>query len=79
MKQTMKTINTCCGSYVKHHIKTVKLHCHQLKVTVGIAVIYIGSEISYKGLGTGSAYHVIGSQSSFQIYPEDAESILKKS
>ena len=76
----MKTINTCCGAYVKHHEKTIKTPLPpNPKVTGGIAVIYIGSgNARYKGSGTGSVYHVSDHSRHFKIYSEDAESILKK-
>lgn len=76
----MKTINTCCGSYIKRNTKTIKTPLPpNPKVNGGIAVIYIGSgNASYKGSGTGSVYYASDHDRHFKIFSEDAESILKK-
>jgi len=75
----MKTINTCCGSFVRRTVKTITVPLPpNPKVRGGISVIYLGAgDVSIKGLVTGSVYYASDHSRHFRVYSDDMDSVLR--
>lgn len=74
----MKAINTCCGSFARQKIKSVKTPIPpNPTVQGGVAVIFVGSGvIKLIGAATKSVYHASDHHRHLRIFKEDADSIL---
>ena len=74
----MKKINTCCGSYIRHESKKVKIPVlPNPQLINGVSVIYIGAgNFKIKGVATKAVYYASDHSRHFKVYPEDADSVL---